>query len=98
MAKRFVLASSIGVFATLALLALAFFAASTGHESLAEVLFWQNSVFQRLSPCGNIGTVEHPICEATALNFLAFGVSVLVGFLVYGFVAYALIGSSQRRA
>jgi len=97
MKKRVLVAIALGVLITFALIGLALAAASAGLDSLAKVLFWQNSLLQSLAPLGNIGTVEHPVYEGTPLNFLAFLASIPLGFLIYARVAYAALSFVQRR-
>ena len=74
----------------------AFLADSAGYSRLASGLFWQNSLLQTLVPALNIGTPERPFYEGTPLNFLAFLISIPVGFVVYGLVVYAALRSLQR--
>jgi hypothetical protein len=98
MTKRVLLAAAFGVLLTLVLLGLALAAAGAGYESLASVLFWQNSLLQGLAPLGNVGTPENPIYEGTPLNFLAFLASLPLGFVFYGGAAYYGLRFLGRRA
>ena len=98
MNKRVLLASGLGVLVTIVLFGFAFAAGDAGHESLARILFWQNSLLQMLAPLGNMGTPEHPIYEGTPLNFLAFVASFPLGFAVYGGASYAIISIHGSRA
>jgi len=98
MIKRMWVAVAIGIFITLILLALAYVASSAGMKTLAQVLFWQNSVLQELIPSHNIGTLENPVYEGTPLNFLAFACSIPFGFMIYGIIAYIMLSYRKRRA
>jgi len=98
MTKRLLVAVIIGVVTTAALMGLAFVAASADLETLAKVLFWQNSLLQSLAPLGNIGTAEHPVYEGTPLNFLAFLASIPVGIIVYSWLAYWALHRLRRAA
>jgi hypothetical protein len=98
MIRRILLAIAIGVLVTTALLALSFAADSFGFTSLSNGLLWQNMLLQSFAPLGNLGTPEHPVYEGTPLNFLAFLVSIPLGVIIYGFVAYAALSVARRRA
>ena len=97
MIKRVLLAITIGVLATAALIALSFAADSFGFKSTADVLLWQNSFLQSFAPLGNMGTPEHPVYEGTPLNFLAFLASIPLGIIVYSIVAYVALFMARRR-
>jgi hypothetical protein len=98
MIKRIMLAIAIGILATAALIALSFAADSNGFTSLANGLFWQNSLLQSFVPLGNVGTSAHPIHEGAPLNFLAFLASIPVGVILYSLVAYVALSATRRRA
>ncbi len=98
MTMRILLAVVVGVVVTAALIGLAFAASSSGLDTLAKVLFWQNSLLQSLAPLGNIGTGEHPVYEGTPLNFLAFLASIPAGIIVYSFLAYWALHRLRRAA
>jgi hypothetical protein len=85
---RILLAVVIGVFVTIVTAAIA---SALSSESAREVLFWPNTVLQYLVPAPNIGTPDHPLYEATPLNFLAFAASFPFAVVFYGAVAYVFL-------
>jgi UPF0716 family protein affecting phage T7 exclusion len=89
--KRVLLAAVIGVAVTLLLIAASFAADDAGHETLSNVLFWQNWLLQALMPAPNIGSAEHPFAEGTPLTFIVWFASVPLGFVIYGVAAFAVI-------
>ena len=86
---RFLLALSIGVFVTAATAAVAF---QLSSDSARDLLFWPNTVLQYLLSAPNIGTPDHPVYEGTPLNLLAFSVSFPFAVMIYGAVAYVVLG------
>jgi hypothetical protein len=86
--SRILVAIVIGVFVTFVTGAVA---SALSSESAREVLFWPNTVLQRLVPASNIGTPDRPLYEGTPLNFLAFVVSFPFAVVVYGAVAYVFL-------
>jgi hypothetical protein len=97
MTKRLLLALLIGVVATFAFIGLASVVDELGYEFLARALVWPNALLQSLVPPHNIGTPEHQVLEGSPLNFLAFVASLPLGFIVYGAVAFAMLGKAWRR-
>jgi hypothetical protein len=95
MIKRIMLAGLIGVAVTLLLIAMSFAADDAGHETLSNVLFWQNWLLQALVPAPDIGTAEHPFAEGTPLTFIAWFASVPLGFVIYGMAAFAIMRGSK---
>jgi hypothetical protein len=91
MIKRIMLAMLIGVTVTLLLIASSFAADDAGHETLSNVLFWQNWLLQALVPAPDIGAAEHPFAEGTPLTFIAWFASVPLGFVIYGVAAFAIM-------
>ncbi|APG05889.1 hypothetical protein BJI69_19590 [Luteibacter rhizovicinus DSM 16549] len=91
MIKRILLAALIGVTVTLLLIASSFAADDAGHETLSNVLFWQNWLLQALVPTPDIGAAEHPFAEGTPLTFIAWFASVPLGFVIYGVAAFAIM-------
>jgi hypothetical protein len=98
MIKRVTWAIAIGILATVVLIALSFAADSYGFASLANALFWQNSLLQGLAPLGNVGTSAHPIHEGSPLNFLAFLASIPAGIILYSLAAYIALSVVRPRA
>jgi len=98
MTKHVLVAGLIGVLITLALFGLALGAGAAGHEDLARLMFWQNTLLQSFVPMGNIGNQAQPVHEGSPLNYLAFLASFPLGFLLYGFSAYFALGAAPRRA
>jgi hypothetical protein len=98
MLKRVLLAFVVGLFATGLLIGLSFVVDSFGFSTIANALFWQNTLLQSYAPLGNIGTAAHPVYEGSPLNFLAFLASIPLGFIVYGVLAYAALTWAHRRA
>lgn len=95
--KRVLLAAVIGVAVTLLLITASFAADDAGHETLSNVLFWQNWLLQALVPAPNIGSAENPFAEGTPLTFVAWFASIPLGFVIYGVVAFAFIRRFKRR-
>jgi hypothetical protein len=91
----FGIAVAVGVLLTAVLQVASYLAYESGFEYLSYALNWANVAFQTLVPCINIGTLEQPLCEGTAINYFAYIVSVPAGTAVYIFAAYLLI---RRRA
>ena len=91
---RFAWSALIGIGITLALLALAFW---VDDKELSRALFWHNTLIQNAIPGFNIGTPEKPIIEGTPLHLLAFLVSIPIGFVIYGALAYLALGLVKRR-
>ena len=58
------------------------------HPGAAEVLFWPNTLLQRLAPCPPLNGG----CEGTPVNLGMYVASFALSLLVYAIVAYALIG------
>jgi hypothetical protein len=94
--RKFLISLFGGIAVTLMLVGAAFLADSAGYSRLASGLFWQNSLLQNLVPAFNMSTPERPLYEGTPLSFLAFLISIPIGFVVYGFVVYAALGSLRR--
>ena len=92
--RRVALSALIGVGVTLALLALAF---GVSDKNLAQAIFWHNTLIQNAIGGYNIGTPEQPVIEGTPMNILAFLASIPLGFLIYGVIAYFVIGLLGRR-
>ena len=89
------IAIGVGVLLTVALTSIAYYAYIAGAENLARVLFWPNTLLQSLVSCNEIGTSEHPMCEGTPLNVLAYGASFPVSVAAYAAITYVFI---RRRA
>jgi hypothetical protein len=68
----------------------------TNHPDLAYAIFGPDAVLQSLAPCPvlNVGPIVG--CEGTPLNLVMYIASFFISILVYGTVAYVLIG--RRRA
>ena len=98
MSRRTSLSIAVGISITLVLFGLANAASAAGLQTLAQLLFWQNTFLQSLVPLGNIGTAAHPIYEGTPLNFLAFQASFPLGSIFYGLAEYLALGLAARRA
>ena len=96
MARRIWLSAAVGILITLILLALAYVSSKAGMNSLAQTIFWQNSLLQKLVPLHNIGTIERPVYEGTPINFIVFICSIPFGFLIYGGIAYAILRHKQH--
>jgi hypothetical protein len=86
--SRILVAIVIGVFVTVVTAAIA---SALSSESAPEVLFWPNTILQRLVPASNIGTPDRSLYEGTPLNFLAFFVSFPFAVVVYDAVAYVFL-------
>jgi hypothetical protein len=95
--KRVLLAAVIGVAVTLLLIAASFAADDAGHETLSNVLFWQNWLLQALVPAQNIGPAENPFARGMPLAFVAWFASVPLGFVIYGGAAFAVIRRLKKR-
>jgi hypothetical protein len=66
------------------------------RPSVSDVVFWPNTVLQSLAPCPALKVGDIVGCEGTPLNLVMYVASFFLGVLVYGVVAYVLIG--RRRA
>lgn len=97
MSKRILLSFGVGILITFVFLWLAAVADNAGAESLSQTLLWQNTLLQSFVPTPNIGATSHPVHEGTPINFLAFLLSVPLGFFIYGAIAYVAIGLLGRR-
>lgn len=86
--KALAVATGIGVSVLAVSYGAAFYAYEMGSEAAARVLSWPNTALQILVPCIPIGTPEKPMCEGSALNFLAYAVSFPIGLVVYSAAAY----------
>lgn len=91
MFKRIMLAAVIGIAVTLLLIAASFSADDAGHESLSNVLFWQNWLLQALLPPPAVGSSPNPFAERMPLAFIAWFASVPLGFVIYGVAAFAVM-------
>jgi hypothetical protein len=98
MFKLALVAASLGVLVTFALIGVAFVADDAGYESLARVLMWPNAFLQSITPVNEIGTAAHQFSEGTPLNVAAFYVSIPLGFVVYGLIVYAFLRLARRDA
>lgn len=96
--KRISIAIGVGGLATLIMGVAARVASNFGAESLAQYLFWPNALTQSLVPCIQIGTPQHPVCEGTPLNFLAFLASIALSAVTYSAVAYVWLQRRSSRA
>jgi hypothetical protein len=95
--KRILLAIGLGGLVTLMLGGAAQIASNFGAESLAQILFWPNVLTQSFVPCLQIGTPQHPVCEGTPLNFLAFLESIVLSVVIYSALAYVWLQRQSRR-
>lgn len=98
MIKSVTWAIAMGILATVVFIALSFAADSYGFTSVANALFWQNSLLQGFAPLGNVGTSVHPIYEGSPLNFLALLASIPVGIIFYSLAAYIALSVVRLRA
>ena len=92
--RRLAISALIGIGVTLSLLALAFL---VDDIQVSRALFWHNTLIQNTIGGYNIGTTEKPVIEGTPLNILAFLASIPLGFVIYGVIAYVVLGFVRRR-
>jgi hypothetical protein len=85
---RIIFALAIGLLVTIVTAAVA---SALSWDSARELLFWPNTVLQYFVPAPNIGTPDHPACEGTPLNFVAFLASFPFAVIIYSAVAYAFL-------
>ena len=85
------IAIGVGVLLTVVLTGAAYYSYAAGAQNVSRALFWPNSLLQGLVPCNDIGTPEHPMCEGTPLNVLAYGASFPLSVAVYAAIAYVFI-------
>ena len=65
------------------------------HPTIAEALFWPNTLLQGLAPCPPLRVGDVVGCEGTPVNFFMFIASFVLSFLVYGSAAYVLLGRAN---
>lgn len=94
--RNFITASCGGIALTLLSLATASAASRSGHDTISQILLWQNTVLQAMIPPFNIGTVDNPMYEGTPLNILAFFASVPLAFTVYSVLTYLVLRFPRR--
>ncbi len=92
------IAFAIGAAITLMLTVAASLAHDIGAELATRILSWPNTLLQGLVSPHNIGTMEKPFYEGTALNVLAYFASFPLSISVYSLVAYFLIRRRQSKA
>ena len=97
LSKRILASLVIGVLVTFVLFSFSAASSLSGWQSVAQILCWQNTLLQALVRAPNIGTSAHPVYEGTPDNFLVFILSIPLGFIIYGVIAYFVIGRLQRR-
>ena len=85
------MAIGVGVLLTVVLTGAAYYSYAAGAQNVSRALFWLNSLLQGLVFCNDIGTPEHPMCEGTPLNVLAYGASFPLSVAVYAAIAYVFI-------
>jgi hypothetical protein len=68
----------------------------SSRPGVSDVVFWPNTLLQSLAPCAVLKVGDIVGCEGTPLNLVMYVASFFLGVLVYGVVAYVLIG--RRRA
>jgi hypothetical protein len=89
------MALGAGVLLTALLTLASYLSYKVGAQTLSTVLFWPNSLLQSAAPCIRVSVPEHPLCEGTPLNALAFIASFPISVVVYSAIAYVII---RRRA
>ena len=89
---------AVGIFITLVLFGLSYFANAFGFTQFSNVLYWQGWGLQSLVPCIEIGTVEKPFCEGSPLNVVAFFAGVPLGFVLYSVAVYIFLSARGHHA
>jgi hypothetical protein len=97
MIKRVLIAAAVGMATTMVLIAASFSADDAGYDTLSQSLFWQNWVLQSILPTPSIESMQHPFDHGMPLPFIAWFASIPVGFVVYGVVAFIVIGKIRHR-
>ena len=89
------IAFALAVVVTLGLFGIAF-VNSGSHERIAYILYWQGYSLESLMPAPNIGTLEHPIYEATPAHMVAFFAGIPIGIVIYFAVAFFVLSFVAR--
>ncbi len=83
--KRVVASIFIGSVITSVIVWLTF---RSSNASLGKILLWPVPLIVNAIPGLNVGTVEHPVYEATPLHFLGLILGVAISAIFYSVVAY----------
>jgi hypothetical protein len=82
--RAWTLALTIGGLVTIVSAVVSAATANSGHDTLAQLIYWPNTVLQHSVPCVPVAGR----CEGGPANVVAYFGSFAVGVLVYGVLCY----------